>query len=83
MTAPAELSDQIFLQRYGECTLTVEEANGRWLICCPDQINAITSFDRLEDAFRWIGALREATSDPRYLDRFPPLDPPYQEEEGF
>jgi hypothetical protein len=36
------LSDPIFLHRYGECTLTVEESNGQWLICCPDQINAIT-----------------------------------------
>jgi hypothetical protein len=54
------LSDPDFLRRYGECELTVEAGNGCWLVCCRDQVNAITHFDHMEDAFQWLGELRNA-----------------------
>jgi hypothetical protein len=55
------LSDPEFLERYGDCTLTVEEErNGLWSICCDDQVNAITHFDDIEEAFEWMSALRKA-----------------------
>jgi hypothetical protein len=55
-----ELSNPFFLERYGECELTVEEGNGGWLVCCDNQVNAITRFDHIEDAFRWMSELRKA-----------------------
>jgi hypothetical protein len=65
MTDDEALSDAFFLQRYGECTLTVEEADGQFLVCCPGQINAITRFERIEEAFEWIRALHQAAAQER------------------